>query len=797
MTHRQSHNSAPQATNPGTLFSGKRRILGLALLLMVCSLFVLDRLYPLALPSHAGSFARVVVDRDGRPLRAFADASGIWRYEVKREQVADNYLTALLNYEDRWFYYHPGVNPFSMLRALGQNLWAGHIVSGGSTLTMQVARLLHPHSRSIGGKLYQILRALQLEWHLDKNEILDLYLNHAPFGGAREGVQAASYQYLGKPASQLTRAESALLAVLPQSPTRFRPDRYPERAQQARDKLLRRMLSLGVWTAEQVEDARLERVVAYTPERPMLAPLLARRLVREFPDQAVIDSTIDADLQRALQTLAADYVSALPHGSSSAVLVVDDASHEVLAYLGTARFAEVDSYGHVDMLQAVRSPGSTLKPFLYGLAMDAGLVHSESLLADTPRLQASYRPANFSGLFQGPVSVRQALQQSLNVPAVELMEQLGPATFADKLRNAGIDLTLPGVARPSAAIILGGVGVTLQDLVRGYGALSDDGLVRPLRYTKRATNDQARYLLSPGAAWIVRDMLKGIPRPGRIRSQSTRDKDDGIGWKSGTSYGFRDAWAIGFNGRYRVGVWIGRPDGTPMPGHYGALTAAPLMFSVFDMLGNTSAAPDPAPPSVSEAEICWPLGTRRSEQRADWCQRRRTAWILDSSVPRTLPDRRNPALWQRNPFTFFVNPASGLLVDASCPDSTRQEHSVALWPQDLEAWVARPYRRRHAIPATDPACPYPLDPLADPLVIDGIGDGNIYHATSTGGLPELAASARGCRGRCQWYLNGEQIADAADLRPVAIQPPRPGANQLIVIDEVGNLARVEFEVLRQ
>ncbi len=773
---------------------GTWRRIGLVLAISALGLLIGDWLYPLDLPTQSASFARVVVDRSGRPLRAFADDQGIWRYQISRDQVAPHYLTALLNYEDRWFYYHPGVNPFSMLRAAWQNLSAGHIVSGGSTLTMQVARLLHPHSRTLGGKAQQILRALQLEWHLSKNDILELYLNHAPFGGAREGVQAASYQYLGKPAANLTRAESALLAVLPQSPTRFRPDRHPQRAQQARDKLLKRMLTLGVWTRQQVDEARRERVSAYTPTRPMLAPLLARRLIREYPQARVIQSSVNADLQQSLQDLAANYNQPLPDGSSTAILVVDDTNQQVIAYVGTARFGERASHGHVDMVQAVRSPGSTLKPFVYGLAMDDGLIHSESLLADTPRANASYRPANFSGFFQGPVSVSQALQLSLNVPAVQVMEQLGPARFSDKLANVGLDLHLPGSARPSAAVILGGVGITLEDLVRGYGAISQDGLVRPLQFTLEDKVRDERYLMSPGAAWIVADILRGIARPGRIRSQATQTARDAIGWKSGTSYGFRDTWAIGFDGRYRVGVWVGRPDGTPMPGHYGALTAAPLMFSVFDILGQQPAPARAAPPSVSQTTICWPLGLTEAAQDPDLCQRRRTAWILDHSAARTLPARSQADAWHANPLRFWINPDSGLLVDASCQTPHREARQVALWPSELEPWIEPRHQRRQLIPPSDPSCPYPLNSLDAPFTILGIRDGAVYRRADRGQTLQLGVSASGGRGDSLWYLNGVRIQRARIGASIQLQLNEIGHYQLITADGLGNIARVEFSI---
>ena len=342
-------------------------------------------------------------------------------------------------------------------------------------MTQQVARLLHPRPRTLPGKARELLRALQLEWHLSKREILTLYLNHAPFGGTLEGVQAASYGYLGKSAADLSDAEAALLAVLPQAPSRLRPDRHPVRAQNARDKVLRRLRTCGVWSGERVDAAQDESVAALRLTQPRNAPLLARRLVRELPDAPVIQTTLHGPLQTALEDYLRDYVARYSGGVSAAVLVLDSATLDTLAYLGSADFLDDARAGHVDMVRAVRSPGSTLKPFIFGLAMDDGLIHSESLLVDAPRTRARYRPANFGGGFQGPVSAAESLRRSLNLPAVQVLEALGPGRFADRLNGAGVAMRVPGDGSPSLALALGGAGVRLEHLAGAFRALSSGG----------------------------------------------------------------------------------------------------------------------------------------------------------------------------------------------------------------------------------------------------------------------------------------------------------------------------------
>ncbi|HEY6940080.1 penicillin-binding protein 1C, partial [Dokdonella sp.] len=607
----------------------------IAALVMIAGALVLDRLFPLPLPDGSGG-GTVVLARDGTPLRAFPDRDGVWRYPVAVEDVSPLYVEALLTYEDRWFWRHPGVNPLALARASVQWIVHRRLVSGGSTLTMQVARILDGTPHDALGKLRQIARALQLEAHLSKREILALYLEHAPFGGTIEGVEAASWAYLGKPASRLSHAEAALLAVLPQMPSRLRPDRNPEAARAARDKVLARMADLGVWTAAEVHDARIESVAARALQPPLGAALLAERLRAERPTERRITTTIDAELQHALEARVRDYLARLPERTSAAMLVVDNATLEARAYIGSGEFGDERRLGHVDMVRAWRSPGSTLKPFLYGLALDDGLIDSESLLVDAPQSFGGYRPGNFDLAYNGPIGAAEALRLSLNVPAVDLVDRIGPIRFAARLANAGLDLRLPRGATPNLSIILGGAGVRMEDLVGAYTAFNRGGVAGRVRYGR---DDPVidRRVLSEGAAWIVRDILEANPRPGYAPGTFDPGSRPRVAWKTGTSYGFRDAWAVGATRSFTVAVWIGRPDGTPLPGQYGAVTALPLMFQVVDSLPRNAiaAAPSPPPPSVGQRDVCWPLGQAWDPARADLCHQKRTAWVLDGVIPPT------------------------------------------------------------------------------------------------------------------------------------------------------------------
>lgn len=759
---------------------------------MIALLWLADRIWPLPLPRD--DLARVVLAEDGTPLWRFADANGVWRYPVQTAEVSPYYLDALLTYEDRWFYQHPGVNPFALARATWQNLTGARVVSGGSTLSMQVARLLDPHSRTFHGKLRQLWRTAQLEWHLSKAEILNLYLNRAPFGGTLQGVAAASWAYLGKSPAQLTHAEAALLAVLPQAPSRLRPDRHPQRAQEARDKVLRRLGEFQVWPSSAVAEALEEPLLLAPRLEPSLAPLLARRLNR--PDSPpLIRTTLDATLQRRLEDLLLGWRARLPEYTSAAILVVEEDSMAVRAYLGSVDINDAKRFGHVDMISALRSPGSTLKPFLYGMALDDGLIHSESLLQDVPRRYGDYRPGNFSMGFTGAVPASTALSSSLNLPAVQLLEAYGPKRFAAQMRIGGVPLALPALAEPNLALILGGAGSRLEDLVSGYSAFARDGRSATIRLQPDDTLKE-RPLLSPGSAWIVRRILSGQARPDRDPRAELVQRPV-LAWKTGTSYGFRDAWAIGVGPRYLIGVWIGRPDGTPVPGQFGLASAAPLMLQVHDVLTNRdsqrgiSAPVKPVPANVGVAAICWPLGQPMSRSDPN-CRRQRFAWTLDNTTPPTLLALDQP-LGVGLMESVWVNP-KGLRVDAHCPGA--QLKNIALWPAPLEPWLPRAERRDARLPAADPDCPPPALAASSPLSIVGVREGDQLRlpAASQQAL-RLKISALGGSGRRWWFLNGAPLGDSANQDSINASFEQLGRYQLSVLDEAGQTALIEFSVV--
>jgi len=544
-------------------------------------------------PMGAGlDTSHVVLDRNGHLLRAYATKDGRWRLPASVEDVDPLFLTMLFAYEDKRFYEHHGVDLLAMGRAAFQLVTEGHIVSGGSTLTMQVARLLEPRQhRSFYAKLRQVTRALQLEEKLSKSRILSLYLELAPYGGNLEGVRAASLAYFGKEPKRLTVAEAALLVALPQSPEARRPDRHPEAALAARDRVLDRVAEDGAIPADEIAMAKRRDVPHARKELPVLAPHAADEVVSAEPNETVHRLTIDAPLQKSLQDLARDRAHVLGPQMSVAIVAVDNATNEVRARVASADYFDARRSGQVDMSQSLRSPGSTLKPFIYGLGFEDGLIHPETLIDDRPVRYGNYTPENFDLTFQGTVTVRRALQFSLNVPAIAVLDKVGVSRLAARLTQSGAGLVLPKGEAPGLAMGRGGVGITLSDLTMLYAGLARLGDVAPLIERQPVKAAEGRRLLDPVAAWYVGNVLIGAPPPDNAPPGR-------IAFKTGTSYGYRDAWAIGFDGRMTIGVWVGRPDGSPVPGLVGRASAAPILFDAFARSGLTPAPLARAPEGV-------------------------------------------------------------------------------------------------------------------------------------------------------------------------------------------------------
>lgn len=550
-----------------------------------------DRAYPPPLDA-ARELSTEVVDRDGLLLRAFTTAEGFWRLPVRLEEVDPDYINMLIAYEDRRFRSHFGIDPVAVARAFMQLVAnGGRVVSGGSTITMQLARLIEPRAeRTVLAKLRQMARALQIERRLSKDEILTLYLTLAPYGGNLEGVRAASLAWFGREPAKLALAEAALLVALPQSPEARRPDRNPAEAETARNRVLERMQRAGLIPESEIARASRSAVNSGRLPMPDLAAHTAEQAQALRPQEQRLSLTLMRGVQSRLEELALETASRLPPKLSLAMVLADGKTGEILASVGSTGYHDAGRSGAIDMTRAVRSPGSTLKPFIYGLAFEDAIADPETLIDDSPADFAGYRPRNFDRGYMGEVSLREALQTSLNVPAVRLLEAVGPQRLLSRLKRGGVTLDLPSGGAPGLAIGLGGAGISLRDLVQLYTAFANEGRAHALRdgVFPLAPTRLPHPVLDEKASWRVGEILSDVAAPqGAPRIP--------IAYKTGTSYGYRDAWAVGFDGRHVLGVWVGRPDASPVPGISGIGTAAPLLFDGFVRAGLKAADFSPRP----------------------------------------------------------------------------------------------------------------------------------------------------------------------------------------------------------
>jgi penicillin-binding protein 1C len=561
-------------------FSMAAAVTAALLSISVATLWQLDRAFPPPLNAQSTTSAEVL-DRDGQLLRAFATPDGYWRLKTNLDQVDKNFVDMLVAYEDKRFWDHRGVDFLAIGRAALQLVSNRRIVSGGSTLSMQLARLIEPRdSRSVASKIKQVLRAIQIERRLSKREILERYLTLAPYGGNLEGVRAAALAYFGKEPRRLTVSESALLVALPQLPERRRPDRNAAGALAARDRVLERMVTAGRLSEREAARAALDSVPKARRALPALAPHAAYAALKNLKAGKPIELTIRKSVQQRLEAVARDAARKLGPKLSVAMVLADSRTGDILGEVGSADFFDASRSGWIDMTRVLRSPGSTLKPFIYGLAFEQGMIAQETMIEDSPADFSGYRPKNFDMGYQGDVTIRQALQLSLNVPAIRILDAVGPARLIARFHQAGVSPVLPVNEAPGLAIGLGGVGISLRDLVQLYTGLANGGKVHALRDGAEAApvTDAAATVLDAPANWQITDILGGMRPP---RGAARR----GIAYKTGTSYGYRDAWSVGFDGRYVLGVWVGRADASAVPGLSGYVSAAPILFEGFVRAG--------------------------------------------------------------------------------------------------------------------------------------------------------------------------------------------------------------------
>ena len=760
-------------------------------LIPICLFLLVNWCFPLPKEKLQPPTSTVVLDRSGKWLRAFTASDEMWRLpEPSLDAVSPRFQTAMLTYEDQWFYHHWGINPVALTGAAFDNLKAGEIVRGGSTITMQLARLMEPKDRTLPNKLIEMFRALQLELTYTKSEILTYYFNMLPYGGNIVGSAAASRLYFNKPQSALSLGEAALLAAIPNSPERLRPDRFPERARKARKKVLLRMKDAGEISEQRLQEALQEPIPAERYPLPFKAPHLSRLLtnkqssiVSEHVGNQWIHTTIDQRYQDTAERILRERLRPLQGQgvSTGAVVIIDTKSHEVLAMVGSHDFFDKPSAGQVNGTLALRSPGSTLKPFIYALAIDKGLITPQTLVFDVPVDYVGYSPVNYDEKFTGYITAREALARSLNVPAVNLYAKMGKNQLYGFLKQAGIS-TLSDQEEYGLSLILGGCGINLLELTNLYAGLANMGEFAPYhlivnRDTKGKKRKKASTsrLLQPETSWIVTEMLTTLKRPDFPESFEHTGTMPRVAWKTGTSYGHRDAWSIGYSPELTIGVWIGNFNGTGAPILSGAEAAAPILFALFTALSGEKAHQwFTEPANLKTRLVCALTGLPVSPH----C----LTSVSDIYIPGVSAVRECHIHK-----SIQVDIATGERLCSSCrPGRQFREETIALWPAEVATWLNANGFAVSELPAHNADCTRPLAGT-QPVILSPARD-TVYKIRSN--VPteyqkiRLSASVSGDTQEIFWFLNGELIFKGQAVEPTFLTPV-VGKHELTCIDGAG------------
>jgi len=564
----------------------KKILIGIGIFLLgsLLLLKVLDWLYPL----HTGrlTYSTVVLSSDGSIMSAFLSRDDKWRIQIRKEDIPESLKKAFIYKEDKYFYYHPGVNLIALMRAFFQDLRARKVVSGASTITMQVARMLNPEPRTFFNKFKEIFRALQLEMHYSKQEILEMYFNLLPYGGNVEGIKAASMIYLHKLPIYLSPAEIATLMIVPNSPNHYKFGNNGTAIISGRDKWLKRFGKAGLFKDAEIQQALSEPLFAKRVEIPKIAPQFCIELAEKYKGQSYIQTNIDLDMQKKAQNVLTEYVQKLSlyNITNAAVLIVRNKDHAVMAYVGSANFNDDAHQGQVDGVDALRSPGSALKPFLYALAFDQGLATPKTILYDVPYNFSGYEPLDYDRIFRGKVTVEDALLNSLNVPAVKMLSNMDIATYINVLENGGCHSLVSQQKKLGLSLVLGGCGIKLKELTGLYVSLANGGQFSQLRYTKEQPETKPVQLFSQESAFMISHILTEMERTDVPANLDDAEHFPKIAWKTGTSYGHHDGWCVGYTDKYTVGVWTGNFNASESPELSGASCAVPLMTQIFSTL---------------------------------------------------------------------------------------------------------------------------------------------------------------------------------------------------------------------
>lgn len=749
-------------------------------LLLFFAFLLFNFLFPLEVEVE---YSTIVTDDQGQIQHAFLTQDDKWRMYTELEEISPELKTAILHKEDKFFHYHFGVNVPAIFRALWNNITTGRRTSGASTISMQVVRMLDPKPRTYLNKLGEMFRAIQLEWQYSKEEIFQLYLNLVPYGGNIEGVKSASFLYFGKNPDHLSLAEITALSIIPNRPESWRIGVENEALVEARNEWLLRFKKDEVFASETIDDALAEPLLAYRREGPKEIPHLATRLHYQYPDKVIIKTHIDMEIQKQVENLVYQYVQDIYFQGiqNAAALVVDNRSNRVVAYVGSADFENRVDGGQVDGIRAVRQPGSTLKPFLYALGIDRGEVTPKTVLVDAPVSFKGYAPENFDEQFRGYVSMESSLSQSLNVPAVKLMNELGAELFIDLLIAADFKTIKAKKDMLGLSTVLGGCGATLEELTTAYSSLAHGGELIFPSFTQQFPPDTSGRLFSEQSVWMIANVLTLANRPDFPAHWESSAHMPKVAWKTGTSYGRRDAWSIGFNKNYTVGVWVGNFSGASIPELTGAEKATPLLFKIFNLIDYDAEddwleSPDDLDSRIVCVETGLPPGSECSSQTLDYYLP-----LISSNMTceHMVEIKTSP--------TDSISYCNKCAPVVGFKESWYHNHPAEII--HLYDELAIPYE---AIPPHNPNCER-LDQSNAPVIISPLAD--IEYLIDKNEPEELKLSCQVTADVSQvhWYINDRYFTSSSTDEAIFFEPPE-GTVKVSCSDDQGRNADIQFTV---
>lgn len=756
---------------------------GIFFMLLFLMLFaLLNIFFPLTI---SVDYSQTVVDRNDKILHTFLSKDDKWRMFTEHNEISDDLKKAFVQKEDKYFYYHPGVNLVSIFRAAFKNITQGKRTSGASTITMQVARLLYPKERTYANKFTEIFRAFQLEWQLSKNEIFQLYLNLVPYGGNIEGVKSASVLFFNKMPNHLSIAEITTLAIIPNRPSSMKLGENNIFIQQERDKWLKKFLEEKLFKEQEIFDALSEPLNANRKPSPKLAPHLSWRMKFSSEDLN-IKTTIDIEKQLKVEKEVTAHLNQIKYLEihNAAVLVLNNKTKEALAYVGSGDFNNPLDGGQVDGIRAVRQPGSTLKPLLYGLAFENGLLIPKSIMADVPVNFDGYTPANFDGEYRGYVSVEYALAQSLNIPAVKTLHSLGVKNLVEKL----IEMQFKTIEKQKdflgLSLSLGGCGVTLEEMTSMFSIFASDGKYSPLIYQLNSNKKpETKQILSHQANFMVAEILGQLERPDLPNSWRNSKNLPEICWKTGTSYGRKDAWSIGFNDEYTIGVWVGNFSGEGVQELTGANMASPLLFNIFNSI-DTRGSKGWLKPSTDMPFriVCSDSGLPPSEK----CE----SQTVDYFIPLVSNN-----LICKHMQKIFVSANDSFSYCLQClPEAGYKEKWIHQHPIEMIAYFEKNQLNYDAIPEHNPLCEHVAsgENLAPKIV--SLNNNATYYINQN--EPEelvLKCQTTNDVQRVFWYVNDILLTSSNPKKSIEWMP-QVGINKISCSDNMGRNTNITIEV---